>query len=177
MVAMKRALLALAFVLMLVPAAVHAQEVSILIGAQTVSFGGDVGKYWDVPPGPGPALLVGIDLGVPIDIRFGRRMATEGKSGGDLTYQWIEAGPRFSLGLENSDIQPDWFFGVGSYDLEIDGEKFDTAIGGYAGLGIQEVISQKYLGRIEVKTALWQSGTGKTDGATLNLSLLFGTWF
>jgi len=174
---MKKTFFSLALILVLVPVAVHAESFSVLIGAQTVSFGADLGKYYDISPGPGPALLIGFNVGVPIDIRFGRRVTTEGNSGDDLTYQWIEVGPHFALGQKGADLQPDLFFGVGSYDLEIGALEFDPAIGGYLGLGIEEVISEKYLGRIEIKSAIWKSDTGTTDAASLNLALFFGTQF
>jgi len=174
---MKKIFFFLALILALVPVTIHAEGFSVLIGAQTVSFGADLGKYYDIPPGPGPALLIGFDVGVPIDLRFGRRVATEENTGEDVTYQWIEAGPHFALGQKGADLQPDVFFGVGSYDLEIGSLQFDKALGGYAGLGIQELISEKYLGRIEVKSAVWKSDTAKTDGVSLNLALFFGARF
>ncbi len=174
---MRRIFLILVLVLALVPAAVHAEGTTVMIGAQSVSFGSDVGEFFDVPPGPGIALLVGLDVGVPIDLRAGVRNATEGNSGGDVKYQWIEVGPRFVFGVEGATIRPDCFLGVGSYDLEIGDVKYDTAIGGYIGLGIEESISDKYLGRIEVKTAVWKSDTNSLDAASINIALFFGVSF
>ena len=54
---------------------------------------------------------------------------------------------------------------------------FDTALGGYIGMGIEEFVSDKYLGRIEVKSVFWKSDTFFTDGASLNIALLFGYKF
>jgi hypothetical protein len=174
---MKRIFLILALVLALVPATVHAEGTTVMIGAQSVSFGADVGEHFDVPPGPGIALLVGLDVGFPLDLRAGVRNATEENVGGDVKYQWIEVGPRFVLGVEGATIRPDWFFGIGSYDLEMNNVEYDTAIGGYAGLGIEEYISDKYLGRVEVKSSIWKSDTNSLNAATINISLYFGVSF
>jgi hypothetical protein len=162
---------------MLVPASVNAGGTSVLVGAQTVSFGADLSKYYDISPGPGITLLAAFDVGIPMDFRVGRRTADEGNTGGDVTYQWIELGPRFPLGVEGTSIQPDWFFGIGSYDLEIGDLEFDTAMGGYLGMGVEETLSERYLGRIEAKAVFWKSDTFNTDGPSLNLSLLFGVNF
>ncbi len=174
---MKKIFLILALVLALAPATVLAEGVSVLAGFNSVSFGGDLGEYYDIPPGAGFTLLVGLDLGIPIDIRVGRRTATEGNSGRDMTYQWIELGPRFVLGREDADIRGDLFLGVGSYDFKRGDTEFDTAIGGYAGLGVEETVSEKFLGRVEVKAVSWKSDTFNTDGASLNLGLFFGYKF
>jgi len=174
---MRRIFLILALVLTLAPASVHADGTTVMVGAQTVSFGADVGEYQDVPPGPGIAVLVGFDLGIPIDFRAGQRKATEGNSGSDVTYQWIELGPRFVLGVEGATIKPDWFFGVGSYDYKLGSLEYDTAIGGYVGIGVEESVSDKFVGRVEIKGVLWKSDTDQTDAASLNISLLFGTKF
>jgi len=158
------------------PVTAYGNGITVLVGAQSVSFGADLGRYYDIPSGPGISVLVGLDLGVPIDIRAGRRTATEG-GGGDVTYEWIELGPRFVLGQEGGSIHPDWFFGVGSYDLKIGALEFDKAVGGYMGLGIEEVVSEKFLGRIEAKGVYWKSDTYQTDAPSLNVSLLFGFKF
>lgn len=174
---MRRIFLILALVLIMVPATALAGGISVLVGAQTVSFGGDLGEYYDIPPGPGIAVLVGLDLGVHVDIRAGRRTTTEGGSGRDVTYEWIEFGPRFVMGKEGATIRPDLFLGVGSYDFKLDDFEFDTAPGGYIGMGIEESVSDKYIGRLEVKAVYWKSDTSNTDGASLNMSLLFGFTF
>ena len=174
---MRRIFLILALVLALVPATVHAEGTTVMIGAQSVSFGGDVGEFFDVPPGPGIAFLVSLDVGIPIDLRAGVRNATEENAGGDVKYQWIEVGPRFVVGVEGATIRPDWFFGIGSYDLEMNDVDYDTAIGGYVGLGIEESVSDRYVGRVEVKGAVWKSDPNNLDVATLNISLFFGVNF
>jgi len=174
---MKRIFLILALVLTLVPAPAFADGVTILVGAQTVSFGADLGEYYDIPVGVGYTVLVGLDLGIPIDIRAGRRTATEGDSKADVTYQWIELGPRVFLGSEDAKIRGDLFLGVGSYDLEFDDFEFDTAPGGYIGMGVEEVVSDKFIGRLEIKGVYWKSDTFNTDGASFNTSLLFGFKF
>jgi hypothetical protein len=69
------------------------------------------------------------------------------------------------------------FVGVGSYDFKLDDFEFDTALGGYAGIGIEEAVSEKFLGRVEVKGVFWKSDTFATDGPSLNLALLFGYKF
>ena len=174
---MKKIFLILILAFALVPFNAHAGDVAVMVGGQSVSFGADLGKYYSIPPGAGISLLVAMDLGIPVDIRVGRRTATENDSGGDVTYQWIELGPRFPLGVKGTSIQPDWFFGVGSYDLEIGSTEFDTAFGAYLGLGVEETLSEKYVGRVEIKSAVWKSDTFQTDGASLNVSLLFGYKF
>lgn len=171
---MRKTFLILALVLILIPATASAEFLSVLVGAQTVSFGADLGEYYDIPAGAGGALLVGLDLGIPLDFRVGRRTATEGASGSEVTYDWLEAGLRLPMGKEGSTIRPDWFFGVGSYDLQLGSFEFDTAPGGYLGIGIEEVVSDKYIGRFEVKGVYWKSDTFNTDGAALNLALYFG---
>jgi hypothetical protein len=174
---MKKLFLILALVLALAPATVLADGVSVMVGAQSVSFGGDLGKYYDIPAGAGITLLVGLDMGIPVDIRVGRRATTEGISGADVTYQWIEFGPRFVLGREDAQIRADLFVGVGSYDFKLDDFEFDTALGGYAGLGIEEAVSEKFIGRVEVKGVFWKSDTFFTDSPSFNLALLFGYKF
>jgi hypothetical protein len=164
-------------VLALAPATVLAEGVTVMAGMQSVSFGADLGEYYDIPPGAGFTLLVGLDMGIPVDIRVGRRKATEGSSGADTTYQWIELGPRFFLGREDADIRGDFFLGVGSYDLKLDDFEFDTAPGGYVGMGVEEIVSEHFVGRIEVKGVYWKSDTFSTDGASLNVALLFGYKF
>lgn len=171
---MRRIFLVLALVLVLIPATASAEFMSVLVGFQSVSFGADLGEYYDIPAGPGGAVLVSLDLGFPLDFRAGRRTAKEGSSGGDVTYDWMEAGLRLPLGKEGSAISSDWFFGVGSYDLEIGSSEFDTAPGGYLGIGVQEVVSDKYIGRFEVKGVYWKSDTFNTDAPSLNLALYFG---
>ncbi|MCJ7501140.1 hypothetical protein MUP29_12895 [bacterium] len=174
---MKKIVLILALVLALAPATVLADGVSVLAGFQSVSFGADLGENYDIPPGAGFTLLVGLNMGIPVDIRVGRRTATEGNSGADMTYQWIELGPRFVLGREDAGIRGDLFLGVGSYDLKLDDLEFDTALGGYVGMGVEETVSEKYIGRIEVKGVAWKSDTYSTDGVSLNMALLFGYKF
>jgi hypothetical protein len=174
---MRRIFLILTLVLTLAPVTVLAGGVSVLVGAQSVSFGADLGEYYDIPPGTGVTALVGLDIGFPIDIRVGRRTTTEGGTGRDVTYEWIELGPRFKLCQEGASICGDWFLGVGSYDLKLDDLEFDTAPGAYLGMGVEEIISDKYIGRFEVKGVYWNSDTFTTDGASLNVALFFGFKF
>lgn len=174
---MRKIFLVLALVLVLIPATASADFVKVLVGAQSVSFGADIGEYYNVPPGPGGAVLVGLDLGIPVDFRASRRTVKEDGTGREVTYDSLEAGLRFPMGKKGSSIRPDWFLGVGSYDLEIGPIEFDTAPGGYLGIGIEEVVSDKYIGRIEVKGVYWKSDTFNTDGAVLNLALYFGFQF
>ena len=68
---MRKTFLILALVLILTPAPAFADPITILIGPQTVSFGGDVGEYYDIPPGLGVGLLVGLELPFPLDFRIG----------------------------------------------------------------------------------------------------------
>ena len=174
---MRRAFLILALVLTLAPAPIFADPITILVGPQTVSFGADVGEFYDIDPGLGGEILVGLKLPFPIDFRVGRRNATEGNSGSDVTYDWIEVGTRFRLGREGVYTSGDWFVGVGSYDLTIGGLEFETAPGGFIGMGVEQTVSDMFVGRLEVKGVYWQSDTFTTDGASLNLSLLFGFTF
>lgn len=174
---MRRAFLILALVLTMVPAPAFADAITILVGPQTVSFGGDLAEYYDISPGLGGEFLVGLRLPFPIDFRIGRRNATEGNSGSDVTYDWIEVGTRFRLGREGVYTSGDWFVGVGSYDLTIGGLEFETAPGGFIGMGVEQTVSDGFVGRLEVKGVYWQSDTFTTDAPSLNLSLLFGVTF
>ena len=174
---MKKIVLILALVLAMAPATVLADGVSVLAGFQSISFGADLETYHDIPPGGGFTLLVGLDMGIPVDIRVGKKSASGGNSNTDMTYQWIELGPRFFLGREDADIRGDFFLGVGSYDLKLDDLEFDTAFGGYVGMGVEEAVSEKFIGRIEVKGVFWKSDTGNTDAPSLNMALLFGYKF
>ena len=174
---MRRIFLILALVLTLVPAPAFADAVTILVGPQTVSFGADLGEYYDIPPGLGVGMLVGLKLPLPLDFRFGRRNATENGTGSDVVYEWMELGTRFRLGREGENIRGGWFVGVGTYDLELRGLEFDTAPGGFIGMGVEQTVSDHFVGRLEVKGVYWKSDTFNTDGASLNMSLLFGyTW-
>ena len=174
---MKKTGFFLALILILIPVAAHASGPSVLFGVQSVSFGGDLGEYYDIPPGLGMGLIVGFDTAIPVDLRIGTLSETEENSNDDVTYQWIELGSKLILGVRGKSIQPDWFFGVGSYTLEIGSEDFDPALGGYMGVGIQETIGGKYMGRVEVKGVFWKSDTGQTDAPSLNVSFLFGYQF
>jgi len=174
---MRRIFLILTLVLTLAPATALAGGTSVLVGAQSVSFGADLGEYYDIPSGAGVTALVGLDVGFPIDIRVGRRTATEGGTGNDITYEWIELGPRFRLCKEGASTCGDWFAGVGFYDFKLGALEFDTALGGYIGMGVEEIVSDKYIGRFEIKGVYWNSDTFTTDGAALNMSLLFGFKF
>jgi hypothetical protein len=175
--AMRRIFLILALVLTMAPATVHAEGTTVMIGPQSVSFGADLGKYYDIPPGPGISVLVGFDVGIPLDIRAGARNTTEGNSGSKLKYQWIELGPRWTFTQEGASVKGDWFLGVGSYKLDIGSVDFDRAIGQYIGMGVEEAVSDKYVGRVEIKGAVWKSDTRKTDAAVLNIALTFGVNF
>jgi hypothetical protein len=174
---MRRIFLVLAVVLTLIPVTAAAGGVTVLVGSQSVSFGADLGEYYDIPPGPGATVLVGLDIGFPVDFRVGRRTATEGGAGRDVTYTWLEFGPRFKLCKEGASICGDWFVGAGSYDLELGDLEFDTAAGAFMGMGIQETVSDKYVGRLEVKGVYWKSDTFNTDAPSLNISLLVGIEF
>lgn len=174
---MRKISLTLVLLLFLVPAVGHAEGNTLMLGVQSVSFGADLGNYYDISPGVGVTLLYAFDAGIPFDLRYGVRKTTEGISNDDLKYQWIEFGPRFGMGVRGTSLQPDWFLGIGSYDLEIGDKKFDAALGAYIGLGIEETMSEKFVGRIEIKSVYWRSDTGNTDGASLNLSLLYGFRF
>ena len=174
---MKKALFFLALILILVPAAVHASGPTVLLGVQSVSFGGDLGEYYDIPPGLGVGLIVGFDAAIPIDLRIGQFTGTEEFSDDDLTYRWLEVGSKIILGAPGKSIQPDWFFGIGSYNLEIGSKDFDPALGGYMGIGIEETMGEKYVGRVEAKGVFWKSDTDQTDGPSLNVSFLLGYKF
>lgn len=171
---MRKIFLIIALILVLIPAYALADGVTFLIGFQSVSFGGDIGEYYDVPPGPGLAAMVNFDLGIPLDIRVGQRNATERGTRRDVKYQWVEFGPRYRFGQEDASIRPDVFAGIGSYNLEIGSINFDRATGAYAGFGVEEAASEKFVGRFEVKSVYWKSDTFNTDGPSLNLGLFFG---
>ena len=172
---MRRTLILLALALVLVSGTAYAGP-SIAVGVQTVSFGGDLGKYYEVPAGPGINinLMFPEFLGFALDFNAGQRKVNEGNSGEELTYTWLEAGPRILFGKDNSKVRPDLFFGVGSYDLEIGSAEWDTAPGGYIGFGFQEYASDDWFGRLQIKSVYWKSKTANTDGATLNFVIAIG---
>jgi hypothetical protein len=175
---MRRTVLLLALVLILVSGTAYAGP-SIAVGVQTVSFGADLGEYYDIPTGPGINinLMFPEVLGFALDFNAGQRKVDEGNSGQELIYTWLEAGPRILFGKDGSKVRPDLFFGVGSYDLEIGSNEFDTATGGYIGFGFQEYATNDWFGRLQLKGAYWKSDTANTDAAILNISLLFGYEF
>ncbi len=157
----------------------HGEGVSVHAGFQTVSFGADLGDYYDLPSGPGLALTVGIPslLGTPFDISLGLRSMTEGNSGEDADYRWVEFGPRFPFGKEDSRVRPEWFAGAGIYDLKIGDLEFDTSTGLYVGMGVEDLATERISGRFQIKGGYWQSDTGKTDAAFLCFSLMYGYRF
>ena len=174
---MRKTGIVLALILILVPVAAHASGPSVLFGVQSVSFGGDLREYYDIPPGLGVGVIVGFDSAIPIDLRIGTHSGTEGFSNDDFNYQWIELGSRVILGVKGTSIVPDWFFGLGYYDLEIGGLDFDPALGGYMGIGLEEIMGGKYVGRVEAKGVFWKSDTNQTDAPSLNVSFLLGYKF
>jgi hypothetical protein len=177
---MRRIVLILALVLALAPAPAFADFITVLVGPQTVGFGSDVGDYYDVPSGIGIGFLVGLELPFPLDLRFGRRTTTEGSNGldgSDVIYEWLEVGTRFRLGTPGETTKGDWFVGLGAYDIELRGLEFDTAPGAFIGMGVEQTVSDSFVGRFEVKGVYWKSETFQTEATTLNVSLLFGFTF
>ncbi|MDF1537223.1 MAG: outer membrane beta-barrel protein [bacterium] len=174
---MRRFMVLLAIVLVLVSVTAHAGP-SISAGVQTVSFGGDLGKWYDIPSGPGINinLMFPEILGVALDFNAGQRKVDD-DNGNEVIYTWLEGGPRILFGKDGSKIRPDLFFGVGSYDLEIGPLEWDTATGGYIGFGFQEYATDDWFGRLQIKSAYWKSDTSNTDGATLNIALMMGYEF
>lgn len=157
----------------------HAEGISLLAGFQTISFGGDLGKYYELPSGLGPVLNIGLPavLGVPVDITIGQRSMEEGNSGEDAKYRWVEAGPRFILGKEGSRIRPEVVAGGGLYNFEIGDKEFDGATGFYAGFGFEDFATEKISGRFLVKSVYWKSDTYNTDAPSLNFILMYGVKF
>jgi hypothetical protein len=158
---------------------VHAEGISVLAGFQTVSFGGDLGKYFDLPAGPGLVLNVGLPaiMGVPFDVTVGQRTMKEGNSNDDVKYRWVEAGPRIFLGEEGARIRPEIVAGGGLYNFELGNVEYDSATGFYAGFGFQDFATDRILGRFLVKTVYWKSDTEHTDAPSLNFSLTYGYQF
>jgi hypothetical protein len=115
-------------------------------------------------------------LGFALDFNAGQRKVDDA-IGREVIYTWLEGGPRILFGKDSSKVRPDLFFGVGSYDLEIGSNEFDTAPGGYIGFGFQEYTTGDGFGRLQVKGVYWKSDTFNTDAAILNISLLFGYEF
>jgi hypothetical protein len=174
---MRRTLILLAFALILVSGTAYAGP-SVAVGWQTVSFGGDLGTYYDIPVGPGinVNLMFSEFLGFALEFNAGQRKVDDDLNR-EVIYTWLEAGPRILFGEDSSSIRPDFFFGVGSYDLEIGNLEFDTAPGGYIGFGIQEYVDDSWFGRLQVKGVYWKSDTANTDGAALNFVLAIGYEF
>jgi hypothetical protein len=174
---MRRTLILLAFALILVSGTAYAGP-SVAVGVQTVSFGGDLGTYYDIPVGPGINinLMFPEMLGFALDFNAGQRKVDDNLHR-EVIYTWLEAGPRILFGKDSSSIRPDFFFGVGSYDLEIGGVEWDTAPGGYIGFGVQEYANNDWFGRLQVKSVYWKSDTFTTDGAALNFVLAIGFEF
>jgi hypothetical protein len=169
-----------AFILVFPVFQAHGEGVSVHAGLQTVSFGADVGDYYNLPSGPGLALLVGFPsslTGVPIDINLGLRKVQESNSGDDAEYRWLEVGPRFPFGRESSRVRLEWFAGAGLYDLKIGDLTFDTATGLYGGLGIEDFATERITGRFQIKGSYWQTDTGSIDAACLSISMMYGYRF
>ena len=171
---MRRTLILLALALILVSGTAYAGP-SLAVGVQTVSFGGDLGKYYEIPAGPGININVMFPefLGFALDFNAGQRKV-DNDAGNEVIYTWLEAGPRILFGKDSSSIRPDFFFGVGSYDFEVGGFEFDTAPGGYIGFGFQEYATDDWFGRLQIKSVYWKSDTFNTDGASLNVGLSIG---
>jgi hypothetical protein len=174
----KIAILAL-IVLSFTAAQVQAEGVSILAGFQTVSFGGDLGEYYDLPSGPGPVLNLSVmtTLGVPVDFTIGQRKGKEEYSGDEATYRWAELGPRFILGREDLRVRPEFGAGAGYYNLDIGSEEFDGAFGYYFSFGFEDQATEHLTGRFQIKSAYWKTDTGSLDAPTLNFVLMYGYRF
>jgi hypothetical protein len=169
-------------VLSLTAAQVQAEGFSILAGFQTVSFGGDLGKYWDLPSGPGPVLNLSLmsGWGVPLDFTIGQRKINEKFSGDEVTYRWAEFGPRFYLGREDFRVRPEIFGGAGYYNLdgiETGSGEIDGAFGYYFGFGFEDLATEHLTGHFQIKSAYWKSDTGKVDAPSLNFVLMYGYRF
>lgn len=176
---MRKIAILVSLVLSLFAVQVHAEGLSLLAGFQTVSFGGDLSKYYDIPSGPGIVLNLGLPsvVGMPIDITVGQRSADERGSGRDVKYSWVEAGPRFLLGREGGRIRPEIVAGGGFYNLEIGDQDFDGAAGLYAGFGFEDFATEKISGRFLIKGVYWKSDTYSTDAPSLNFVLMYGIRF
>jgi hypothetical protein len=175
-----RATVVLMTLLFLFPVAcVQAEGVTVHAGLQTVSFGADLGKYYDFPAGPGATIVVGFPsiMGIPFDVGTGLRSTKESNSGDDADFSWVEVGPRFPFGKESSRIRPEWFAGAGLYDLKIGSTNFDAATGFYVGFGLEDFASENISGRFQIKAAYWKSDTGSLDASSLNFSLMYGYRF
>ena len=176
---MRRIVILAALVLVLTSVQVHAEDFSIMAGFQTVSFGGDLGKYYDLRSGPGFVIDFGLLslLGVPFDITVGQRKVEEGNSKEEARYRWAEFGPRFRLGREGLRVQPEIIAGLGYYMFEIGDTKYDNAPGYYAGIGFQDLVSDHLAGRFHIKAVYWESDTLQTDAPSLNFVLMYGYQF
>jgi len=176
---MRTTVFLLAFLFLFPVVHAHGEGVAVHAGLQTVSFGADLGKYYDFPAGPGVAVILGLPsfLGVPFDICAGLRNTKEGNSGDDAEFNWVEIGPRFPFGKENSRIRPEWFAGAGLYDLKIGDLDFDPATGAFFGFGLEDFASEKISGRFQIKMAYWKSDTGSLDASSLSFTLMYGYHF
>jgi len=165
--------------LVMAPVGAGAEGLSLYLGLQTVSFGSDLGEYYDIPAGAGPTLTVGIPsiLGVPFDINLGMRDTTDEKTNEDVKYHWAEVGPRFPFGAEGARIRPEFFVGGGIYDLKIGDVELDTGMGFFAGFGIEDFVSEKISGRFQIKAVYWESDTYNTNAPSVNFSLMYGYHF
>jgi len=165
--------------LVMAPVGACAEGLSLYLGLQTVSFGSDLEEYYDIPAGAGPALTIGIPsiLGVPFDINLGKRDTSDEGTDEDVKYQWVEFGPRFPFGREGARVRPEFFAGGGVYDLKIGDVELDSGTGFFAGLGIEDFVSDKISGRFRIKAVYWESDTYKTDAPSLNFSLMYGYHF
>jgi len=172
---MRKIVILVSLILSFSAAQVSAEGISLLAGIQTVSFGGDLGKYYDLPSGVGMVLNIGVPsfLGLPVDLSVGQRSMEEGNSGADVKYRWVEAGPRFRFGKEGNRIRPEIIAGGGFYNLEIGDLEFDGAAGFYAGFGVEDYATDKISGRFQVKAVYWKSDTANTDAPSLNFVLMY----
>ncbi|MBN2720210.1 MAG: outer membrane beta-barrel protein [Proteobacteria bacterium] len=171
--------LLMVLLLILVPTGAAGEGWSLYLGLQTVSFGSDLGDYYDIPAGAGPALTIGIPplMGLLFDFNFGMRNTSDETTREDVEYRWMEFGPRFPFGRDGARIQPEFFAGAGIYDLKIGDVDLDTGGGVFAGFGVEDFISDKVSGRFRVKAVYWESETYNTNAPSLNFSLMYGYHF
>jgi hypothetical protein len=176
---MRRIFIITSLVLIFTGTPVHGESVSVLAGFQTVSFGGDVGKFWDIPSGPGLVLNIAFPsfIGVPFDLNIGQRKVNESGTNDEVKYNWIEAGPRFFLGREDDRIRPEFVAGAGIYNLDVGDISFDQATGIYFGFGFEDAATQHLTGRFQVKLVYWQTDPGSIDAPSLNFTLMYGYRF
>ncbi len=143
-------------------------------GMKTTSFAGDLepGKYVDIRPGSGTALIVGyaFDPHWGFEVGASRSWIRERFADRFADYLTIEAGPRFTPWPDLS-YAPFVFAGVGTYDIDIVGVGF-SGTGYFAGLGLEN-FADRHSVRLTFQGTSWTSDPEELEAPNFNFGLVY----